>query len=54
MIGRFDMRDLGQMLAHVHDAESEIGGANVLKRSDRRYQRPFGPGKNSLVLPVIQ
>ncbi len=22
---RFDMRDLGQMLAHVHDAEIEIG-----------------------------
>ena|SRR5712692_7371179 len=45
MIGRFDMRDLGQMLAHVHDAESEISGANVLRKIGPEISAPVWTGK---------
>jgi hypothetical protein len=39
--------------ALVLDAE-DCAARTCSNSSDRRYQRPFGPGKNSLVLPVIQ
>jgi CRISPR/Cas system type I-B associated protein Csh2 (Cas7 group RAMP superfamily) len=33
----FDMRDLGQVLAHVHDAEIEIGeGREAVETKNRR------------------